>query len=156
MSGTSTPSRRLSSTTMRVAPPQSTKGSFVQLGPDARTGAEREQTNRLAAATQRHHEQPGATVLAILGIAHHRSGAVIDLRLLASRGDDHDASFGSLRSAPLAHEALHALVAVGEAVLADQVLPDGPRIAAAADPQVDGFPVRLAGARAGDHGTVGD
>jgi hypothetical protein len=34
--------------------------------------------------------------LAALGIAHHRTGAVIDLRLLASRGDDHDAGFGRL------------------------------------------------------------
>ena len=96
---------------------QSAKGSFVQFGPDARTGAERQQTNRLATAAQRHHEQPGAPVLAALGIAHHRAGAVIDLRFLAGRGDDHDAGFGRLRSAQLAHEALHALVAAGEAVL---------------------------------------
>ena len=43
---------------------QSAKGSFVQLGPDARTGAEGQQTNRLAAAAERHHEQPGAPILA--------------------------------------------------------------------------------------------
>ncbi len=96
---------------------QPAKGAFVQFGPDARTGTEGQQTNRLAAAAQRHHEQPGAPILAALGIAHHRAGAVIDLRLLASRGDDHDAGLGRSRSAPLAHEALHALVAVGEAVL---------------------------------------
>ena len=135
---------------------QPAKGAFVQLGPDARAGAKRQQPNRLAAAAQRHHEQPGAPILAAFGITHHGTGAVIDLRLLASRGDDHDAGFGRLRSAPLAHEALHALVAAGEAVLGDQVLPDGHGIAAAADPQVDGFPVLLAGAGAGDHGRVGD
>ncbi len=49
---------------------QPAKGSFVQLGPDARTGAESQQANRLAAAAQRHHEQPGAPILAALGIAH--------------------------------------------------------------------------------------
>jgi hypothetical protein len=52
---------------------QPAKSSFVQLGPDARTGAEGQQTNRLAAAAQHHHEQPGASVLAALGIAHHRA-----------------------------------------------------------------------------------
>src|SRR5208282_6085280 len=98
-----------------------------------------------AAAAQRHHEQPGAPILAAIGITHHGTGAVIDLRLLASRGDDDDAGFGRLCAAPLAHEALHALIAAGEAVLGDQVLPDRPRIAAAAEPQVDGLAVRLAG-----------
>jgi len=102
---------------MRVAPPSRRKARSCRLGPDARTGAKGQQTNRLAAAAQRHHEQPGAPVLAALGIAHHGAGAVIDLRLLASRGDDHDAGFGRLRSASLTHEALHALVATGEAVL---------------------------------------
>ena len=46
---------------------QPAKGSFVQLGPDSRTGAEGQQTNRLAAAAQRHHEQPGAPVLNMRG-----------------------------------------------------------------------------------------
>jgi len=49
-----------------------------------------------------------------------------------------------LGSAPLAHEALHALVAAGEAMLGNQVLPDGLRIPASADPLLDGFPVRFA------------
>ena len=120
----------------------------MQLSPDARTGTKRQQTNRLATAAERHHEQPSAPVLAALGIAHHRAGSVIDLRLLAGCGDDYDASFGRLRSAPLAHEALHTLVAAGKAVLGDQVLPDGPRVPAAAEPQVDGLLVRLAGAGA--------
>ena len=88
----------------------------MQLGPDARTGAEGQQTNRLAAAAQSHHKQPGAAVLAALGIAHHGAGTVIDLRLLAGSGDDHHAGFGGLDSAPFAHEALHTLVAAGETV----------------------------------------
>ncbi len=65
---------------------ESAKRSLMQLGPDARTGAERQQTNRLAAAAQRHHEQPGAPILAGFGIAHHRARAVIDLRFLAGSG----------------------------------------------------------------------
>ena len=89
-------------------------------------------------------------------MAHHWAGAVIDLRLLASRGDDHDTGFWGLGAASLAHEALHALVAARESVLGNQILPDGHGIAAAAEPQVDGFPVRLAGAGAGDRGRVGD
>jgi hypothetical protein len=128
----------------------------VQFGPELCAGTERQQTYRLATAAQRHHEQPRAPILAALGIAHHRAGAVIDLCFLAGCGDDDDASFGRLRSAPLAHEALHTLVAAGETVPGDQVLPDGPRIAAAAEPQVDGLAVRLAGAGAGDHDRVGD
>src|SRR5271165_2528140 len=150
MSGTSTPSRRLSSTTMRVAPPSRRKACSCNSA-QMRTGAEGQQAYRLATAAQRHYEQPGAPVLAALGIAHHGAGAVIDLRFLAGCGDDHHAGFGHLGSAPLAHEPLHALVAAGEAVLADQVLPDGPRIPTSTEPQLDGFPVRLAsaGARTG-------
>ena len=66
-------------------------------------------------------------------VAHHGPAAVIDLCLLAGSGDDHHAGFGSLRAAQLAHEALHALVAAGEAVLIDQVLPDRYRVAASAE-----------------------
>src|ERR1019366_3660432 len=110
MSGTSTPSRRLSSTTMRVAPPSRRKARSCNSA--QMRELERNVSRRTdAAAAQRHHEQPGAPILAALGIAHHGAGAIIDLRLLASGGDDHHASFGRLRSAPLAHETLHALVA---------------------------------------------
>ena len=99
---------------------------------------------RSCSSAQGHHKQPGAPVLAGLRIAHHRAGAVINLRFLARSGDDHHASFGHLCAAQLAHEALHALVATGEAVLGDQVLPDGLRIPASAETQLDGFPVRFA------------
>jgi hypothetical protein len=94
--------------------------------------------------------------LAALRIAHHGAAATIDLRLLAGCSDDHDAGFGHLSSAPLAREALHTLITAGEAVLGDSVLPDRPRLPASAEPQVDGFPVRLAGAGAGDYFRVGD
>ena len=68
---------------------QPAKSSFVQLGPDPRTGTEHQQAHRLAAVTQRQHEQPRAPVLAGLRIAHHGAGAVIDLRFFARRGVDH-------------------------------------------------------------------
>jgi hypothetical protein len=67
---------------------------LVRTSPDSRTGAERQQTNRLAAAVQCHHEQPVAPVLAALGIAQDGADAVIDLRLLAGRSDDRHAGSG--------------------------------------------------------------
>ncbi len=80
---------------------QPAKSLLVQFGPDARAGAEGQQTNRLAAVAQRQHEQPGAAVLAGVRIAHHGAGAVIDLGFFAGRGDDHHAGFGRLRAAQL-------------------------------------------------------
>jgi hypothetical protein len=52
------------------------------------------------------------------------------LRFLARRRGDHHAGFGGLGAAQFAQEALHALVAAGEAIPIDQVLPDGHGIAA--------------------------
>ena len=131
---------------MRVAPPSRRKAlscSSAQM-----RELERKTSSRtdFAAVAQRQHEQPGAAVLAAFGIAHHGAGAVINLGLLAGRGDDHRAGFGGLVAAQLAHEALDALIAAGETVLGHQILPDGHGIAAAAEPQFDGFPVWLAGA----------
>ena len=59
--------------------PKPAKRSLVQLGPDSGTGAEPEQSDRFTAVAQRHHEQPGASVLARLRMAHHRPITVIDL-----------------------------------------------------------------------------
>ena len=108
----------------------------MQFGPDARAGAEHQQPNRFAAVAQRQHEQPRAPVLAGLRIAHHRAGAVIDLRFFAGRGLDHHAGFRRRRSAQLADEALDALIAAGEAVVVHQVLPDGHGVAAPRQPQL--------------------
>jgi hypothetical protein len=96
-------------------------------------------------ASARTGGRAGAPMFAALGIEHHGTGAVVDLRLLAGRGDDHHASFGRLRSTPFAHKALHALVAAGEIVLGSQVLPDRPRIAAAAEPPKSKFARRDVG-----------
>ena len=116
MSGVSTPSRRLSSTTMRVAAAQPAEGFLVQFGPDARTGTEDQQANGLAAVAQRQHEQPVRRYLPRLRIAHHRTGAVIDLRFFAGRGVDDRPRLPAAGSAQLANEALDALIAAAEAV----------------------------------------
>jgi len=50
---------------------QSAKRFLVEFGPDARAGTKNEQTNRLAAKAERHHEQPRAAVLAALRFANH-------------------------------------------------------------------------------------
>src|SRR5713226_8160713 len=60
---------------------ESAEGFLVQLSPDARAGAEGEQTYRLAAASECQHEQSCASVFAGLRIADHGPGAVIDLGL---------------------------------------------------------------------------
>src|SRR5271157_5360410 len=153
MSGTSTPSRRLSSTTMRVAPPSRRKARSCNSAQIREL--ERKVSRRIDLRLQpsvitnsrvrRYLRLSGSRTM---GPAPYGAGPVIDLRLLAGCGDDHHAGFGHLGSAPFAHEPLHALVAAGEAVLADQVLPDGPRIPASTEPQLDGFPVGLASAGA--------
>ena len=111
MSGTSTPSRKLSSTTTRVAAPESTEGFLVQLGPDARTGTEGQKACRLAAAAERHHEQSGASIFSALRIADHRARAVIDLGSSPGAVTNHRARLQGLVSAQLAHEALDGLIA---------------------------------------------
>ena len=85
MSGVSTPSRRLSSTTTRGAPPSRRNALLVQLGPDARARPEHQQPHRLAAVAERQDEEPRAAVLAGLRVAHHRAVAVVDLAFLAGR-----------------------------------------------------------------------
>ena len=74
----------------------------MQFGPDLRTGPEHQQANRLAAVTERQHEQPRAPVLAAVRIADHGAGAVIDLGFFAGRGFDDGAGFRRLASAQLA------------------------------------------------------
>src|SRR6266496_2090060 len=124
MSGTSTPSRRLSSTTMRVAPPSRRKARSCN-------SAQMRELERKVSRRTDLRLQPSVITnsrvrryFRLSGSRDHRTSAIIDLRLLAGGGDDDDARFGGLEAAPLAHEALHALVAAGEAELGNQVLPD--------------------------------
>ena len=56
------------------------KRLLMQLGPDARAGTEHQEANGFPAVSQRQDEQPRAPILARLRVAHHRAGAIIDLR----------------------------------------------------------------------------
>ena len=124
MSGLSTPSRKLSSTTTRVVRPTA-KGFLVELGPGLRTGAKDQQTYRLAAVAQSHDEQPSASVLATLLVAHHRTGAVVDLGFFARCRQNNTDGLRAVSAVQLTDEALDRLIAAAIAVLIDQVLPDG-------------------------------
>jgi hypothetical protein len=61
----------------------------MELGPDARAGAEHQQPYRLATIAQREHEQTGASILTAFRFAHHRPAAVIDLAFFSWGGEDH-------------------------------------------------------------------
>jgi hypothetical protein len=133
--------------------PESAKRLFVQLGPALRAGGEGEQAHALAAVAEREHEQARAAVLARERVPHHGAIAVVDLPFLPRRGDDHRVGLGRVLTTQRDHEAPHAGVARGEAMLIDEVLPDRHRIAPAADGQPDQLAVGLAGARR--RGTAG-
>lgn len=79
-------------------------------------------------------------------MADHRPVAVVDLGLIARCGRDDHACFRWLAAVQLEHEAPHAGVAGGEAVIADEILPDRDRVAAAPQRLRDHLAVRLTGA----------
>ncbi len=58
---------------------QSPERFFVQLGPHARTGSEHQQADAFPAVAQRQNEQARAPIASAVRIAHHGTGAVIDL-----------------------------------------------------------------------------
>jgi len=122
---------------------EAAKRFLMELGPDARAGSEYQQPYRLATVAERHHEQPRAAVLAALGIADHWASAVIDLCFFARSGDDHRPRLQHLSRAQFVDEAFDALVAVRKAVLRNQILPDGHRIATTIQARLDHFAVRL-------------
>ena len=125
---------------------QPAKRLLMQLGPDARAGAEHQEPNGFPAVSQRQHEQPRAPILARLRVAHHRAGAIIDLRFFARRGLNDHARFRRGRSAQLPHEAFDAGVFFGEAVAVHQVLPNGHGVPTLCQLSFDELPVRFAGA----------
>ena len=133
-------------------PTKSTKGLLMQLGPDAGTRTPDQQTYGFAAVAQGQHEQSCPSVLAALRVPHHRTRTVIDLGLFSCGGEDDPHRFWQLRSAQLAHKALHRLVAAGKAVIGNQVLPDGHGIPATTQPLLDQFAVGLAGTGSSDRG----
>src|SRR6266852_8886132 len=119
----------------------------MQLGPDARTRTPRQQAHRFAAVAQRHHEQSRAAILAALRVAHHRTTAVVDLRLFSWGGENDAGRFWKLGASKLANEALHRLVASSKALIGDQVLPDGLAIALSRQPLLDQLTVGFTGTR---------
>ena len=96
-------------------------------------------SDALPAVSECQHEQPRPAVLAGLRIAHHRAGAVIDLRFFARRSLDHRPCFRPSRSAQLADKALDALITGPKRMAVDQVLPDRFGVAAARKPQLNQF-----------------
>ena len=123
------------------------KRLLVELRPDPRTRLPGQEPDRLAAVAEGENEEARAAVLAGLRMADHRAVAVVDLRLLARRGEDHRMGLGRARPAQSPHEAADARVAGREAVAVDEVLPDGHRVAPAPERLDDHLAVRLAGAR---------
>src|SRR5215472_835985 len=103
----------------------------MQFGPGAYTRSPGQQANRFAAVAERQHEQPCATILAALRVAHHRPTAVVDLRFFSRSREDDARWFRPLWPAQFLHKAFHRLIATGKAVLRHQVLPDGLAVATA-------------------------
>src|SRR5262249_42647200 len=114
---------------------KSSERCFMQLGPDARTRTECQKPNGFAAVAESHDKQPRPPILSGLWIAHHRSGAVIDLGLFTGCRDDDSDGIPLPRSAQLANETLDALIITSEAVFGDHVLPDRHRITATTERQ---------------------
>jgi len=125
-----------------------TKRTLVELGPDLRARLPHQEPDGFARVPERQDEKPRAAILARLRMTDHRAVAVIDLAFLAGRGGDHDARLGRGRASKGHDEAPDARIARGEAVVVDEVLPDGHRVAAAAERRGDQLSVRLARSRA--------
>src|SRR6267154_511241 len=117
----------------------------MEFGPDSCTRTPYQQPYGFAAVAKSQHEQPRAAILAGLRVAHHRTCPVIDLCFLSRCGEDDPHSLWRLRSAKLANEALHRLVASSKALVGDQVLPDGLAIAPSRKPLLDQLTVWFTG-----------
>ena len=128
---------------------QSPEGLLLQLRPDLCAGLKDQQPNRLAAVTERHHEQAGATVLARVRVTNHGPGAVIDLRFLARWRDDDGVRLRRPGAAQFPDIAFDAFIGSGETALIHQVLPDRHRVAALGESGFDQFVKRHAGTGGG-------
>ena len=126
---------------------EAAEGLLVQLAPAPRARREGQRADALAAVAEREAKQPRAAVLARGRVTHDRAVAVVDLTFFPGRRDDDRVRLGRLRSAVAAHEAAHAGVLGGEAVVVDEIAPD--RVAAPGDGELDQVPIRLAGTGGG-------
>ena len=120
---------------------------LVQLGPDLRARPGDQQPDGLARVAQRQDEEPRPPVLAGDAVTDHRSVAVVDLCFLPrGGGDDHPGLYGGLLPEG-GDEAPYTRIARREAMVIDQVLPDGHGVAPAANGLDDQLAIGLAGAR---------
>src|SRR5712692_6586120 len=119
----------------------------MEFGPDAHTRTPYQQAYGFAAVAERQNEQSRAAILAALRVAHHRTTAVVDLRLFSWGGENNACRFWKLGAAKLANEALHRLVASSKALIGDQILPDGLAIAPSRQPLLDQLTVGFTGTR---------
>ena len=138
-----------------------TKRPLVELDPHLRARLPHQQTDRFARVTEREDEEPRAPILAVCAERTIRTLAVIDLAFFARRRGDDDARLRRRRATQREDEATHAGIARGEAVVVDEVLPDGHRVAAPSERLDDQLSIRLARtrtrgpARARDRADVG-
>src|SRR5260370_27992931 len=79
----------------------------MEFGPHARTRTPRQQAPGFAAVAESHHEQSRAAILATLRVAHHRTTAVVDLRLFSWGGENDAGRFWKPGPSKLANEALY-------------------------------------------------
>src|SRR2546427_1796920 len=118
----------------------------MEFSPDTRTRTPYQQASGFSAVAERQHEQSRAAVLPALRVANHGATAVIDLSFLSRRGENDPHGLWRLRSAKLANKTLHGLVAMGKAVIGNQVLPDGHGIPVTTQSMLDQLAIRFAGA----------
>ena len=126
---------------------QPPKRPLVQLGPDLCTRPTDQQADGLARVAQGQDEEPCPPVLAGSGVTDHRTLAVVDLSFFGPvRRDDGPCLDGGLLP-ERRDEAPYACIASREAMVIDQVLPDGHGVASPPDGLDDQLAVGLTGAR---------
>src|SRR6266404_7958523 len=125
---------------------QPAESLLMQFGPDLRAGPEHQQADGLATVTESQHEQPRAAVLAAVRVAHHRAGAVVDLKFFTGCSFDHRTGYRCLLTAELGDEAPDALVTGGETVGVHQILPDRHGVATTREREFDRVSVGPTGA----------
>src|SRR5215831_14668646 len=119
----------------------------MQLRPDLRTGTEHQQPHRFSAIAQGQDKQPRTPIFTRTVVTHHRTCAIVNLRLFAEPCLDASACFRCRRSPQLSDETLDTLVAASEAVDVHQILPNRLGVTAPGEPQFDGLSVSLTGTR---------
>jgi hypothetical protein len=147
MSGVRTPSLRLSRTMTRAVPPSRRKVRSWSSAQICVLDCHTSSRTAFARVAERQDEEPRTPVLPRVRVADHRAIAVIDLGFLARCRRDHDARLRRRRPAERHDKAAHARIASGEAVIVDEVLPDGHGVATSPERLDDQLSIRLARTR---------